>query len=560
MVTDLSHLPDDVEALKQALRLSLTQAETAEQRRIDAEQKLLDSAAELAVARAKASEDLALIAAQKLRIAKLERQIYGARKERAASLIDQLELELEESDANATEDEIAAEMAVALSTRVEGFVRKRPEHRTTFPDHLPRERVVVDPPTACQCCGGGRLRKLGEKVTRTLESIPRQWKVIETVRETFTCRDCERISEPPAPFHVIPRGWAGPSLLAMILHEKFASHQPLNRLSVRFAAEGVPLSLSTLADAVGPCCVALDPLLKALERHVFSASRLFGDDTTVPVLAKGKTQTGRIWVYVSDDRPFGGRDPPAVVFYYSRDRRGEHPRSHLSKWSGLFQADAFGGYDALYDPGRKPGPIRHAACWSHGRRPFFEYADIEGAARRKAQGQAQTPISPIALEAVRRIDTLFEIEREISGHAPELRHKIRQHRSRPIVEELKAYFEETRKTLSPKHDLAKAMTYMLKRWHAFCLFLEDGRVCLSNNAAERALRGVAQARNSWMFAGSDRGGERAAAIYSLIMTCRLNDVDPHARLADILARLAGHPAHRIDELLPWRWKELRTLA
>ncbi|HEY0909940.1 MAG TPA: IS66 family transposase, partial [Bradyrhizobium sp.] len=266
--------------------------------------------AELAVARAKASEDAALIVQQTLRIAKLERQVYGQKSERSARLIDQLALTFEELEANATEDELAAEQAVAKTTTVVGFTRKRAE-RNTFPDHLPRERVVIDPPTACECCGGNRLRKLGEDVTRTLESVPRQWKVIETVREKFSCRDCEKISQTPAPFHVIPRGWAGPSLLAMLLYEKFGQHQPLNRQTERYALEGVPISLSTAADAVGACCRVLEPLSRLLEAHVMAAERLHGDDTTVPVLALGKCDVARCWVYVKDDRPFGGSDSPA---------------------------------------------------------------------------------------------------------------------------------------------------------------------------------------------------------------------------------------------------------
>src|SRR5437773_3231204 len=306
--------PDDIAALKEALA-----SERA---------KALDIAAELAVAHAKASEDSALIAQQKLRIAKLERQIYGQRSERSSRLIDQLALTFEELEANATEDELAAERAVARTTIVRGFTRTRPE-RNTFPDHLPRQRVVIDPPTACECCGGNRLRKLSEDVTRTLESVPRQWKVVETVREKFTCRDCEKISQAPAPFHVIPRGWAGPSLLAMLLYEKFGQHQPLNRQTERYALEGVPISLSTAADAVGACCTVLEPLSRLLEAHVMAAERLHGDDTTVPVLALGKCDVARCWVYVKDDRPFGGSDPPAAMFYYSRDRSGEHPQARI---------------------------------------------------------------------------------------------------------------------------------------------------------------------------------------------------------------------------------------
>ena len=302
MEGEIADLPNDVDALKAALTV-----ERAKMREVVAERDA--GAAELAVARAKASEDLAMIAQQKLRIAKLERQLYGPRSERSAQLIDQLALQLEELEANATEDELTAESAVAKTTTVAGFTRRRPE-RNTFPEHLPRERVVIGRPTACDCCGGTRLRKLGEDVTRTLESIPRQWKVIETVREKFTCQDCEKISQAPAAFHVIPRGWAGANLLAMILFEKFGQHQPLNRQAERYAREGVPIGLSTMADAVGASCVALDPLLRLVEAHVMAAERLHGDDTTVPVLAKGKTDTGRCWVYVRDDKPFGGTAPP----------------------------------------------------------------------------------------------------------------------------------------------------------------------------------------------------------------------------------------------------------
>ena len=531
-------VPDDIAALKEVLAIERA--------------KGLEIAAELAVARAKASEDTALIAQQKLRIAKLERQIYGQRSERSSRLIDQLELALEEAEARATEDELAAEKAVAKVTSVRGFTRQRPE-RNTFPDHLPRERVVIDPPSACECCGGNRLRKLGEDVTCTLESIPRQWKVIETVREKFTCRDCEKISQAPAPFHVIARGWAGPSLLAMIVFEKFGQHQPLNRQADRYALEGVPIALSTMADAVGSVCAALDPIRRLVEAHVMAAERLHGDDTTVPVLAKGKTDTGRCWIYVRDDRPFGGTGPPAAMFYYSRDRKGEHPKMHLAGYAGILQADAYDGYNHLYLAGRNPGPIQEAACWVHARRPFFAMADIEENARRKAQGKKEIPMSPIAIEVVRRIDALFEIERSINGKSAEERLAVRRTLSRPLVDDLHAYMREQAARLSRSHDLVKAFNYILKRWASFTLFLRDGRVCLSNNAAERGLRGIALGRKSWLFCGSDRGGQRAAAMYSLIVTCKMNAVDPQAWLTDVLSRIATYPAYRLDELLPWNW-------
>src|SRR5277367_2044052 len=531
-------LADDAGALKAALIVERAKA--------------LEAAAELAIARAKASQDMALIAHQKLRIARLERQLYGQRSERSARLIEQSAFMFEEPRAEATEDELAAEAAVARTTIVTGFTRQRPE-RNTFPEHLPRERVVIDPPTTCECCGGNRLRKLGEDVTRTLESRPRQWKVIETVREKFTCRDCQKISQAPSPFHVVSRGWAGPSLLAMIVFEKFGQHQPLNRQAERYALEGVPIPLSTMADAVGSVCAALDPLRRLVEAHVMAAERLHGDDTTVPVLATGKTDTGRCWIYLRDDRPFGGTGPPAAIFYYSRDRRGEHPQRHLAGYAGILQADAYDGYNKLYVPGRRPGLILEAACWVHARRPFFAMADIEENARRKAAGKKEIALSPIAIEIVRRIDALFEIERSINGKSAEQRLAERRTLSRPLVDDLHVYMRAQAARLARGHDLAKAINYILKRWAAFTLFLEDGRVCLSNNAAERGLRGIALGRKSWLFCGSDCGGQRAAAMYSLIVTAKMNDVDPQAWLADVLARIAGHPAHRLDELLPWNW-------
>jgi transposase len=456
MGDELEKLPDGIEALHAAL---------------------LATRAELATVRAQQSDDQALIARLKLQIEKLKRDRYGPRSERTARLLDQLELTLEELETSATEDELAAKMAAAktATTTVASFTRQRPS-RKPFPDHLPRERVIVPGPKACACCGGTRLSKLGEDITETLEVIPKSWKVIQHVREKFSCRDCEKISQAPAPFHVIARGWAGPSLLAMVLFEKFGQHQPLNRQAERYAREGVPISLSTLADQVGGCTAALTPLFKRLEAHVLSAERLHGDDTTVPVLAKGKTSTARIWVYVRDDKPFGGQAPPGAVFYYSRDRAGEHPQAHLASYSGIFQADAYGGYGKLYEPGRNAGRIWEAACWVHARRPFFMMADLAENARRKAQGNKPAVISPLALEAVRRIDALFEIERAINGEALEQRRAARQELSALLVADLETWLREQRAKLSRRNDIAKAMDYMLKRWDAFTRFLDDGRI------------------------------------------------------------------------------------
>jgi transposase len=514
--------------------------------------------ADLTHAHATVSSAEALIAHLRLEVEKLRRTLYGVRSERKERLLDQLEMQLEDAEADATEDELAAERS-APSAVVKLFERRRPA-RKPFPERLPRERVVIAAPQSCPCCGSTKLSKLGEDVTETLEVVPRQWKVIQTVRERFSCRRCEAITQPPAPFHVTPRGFAGPSLLAMILFEKFGQHQPLNRQSERYAREGVGLSLSTLADQVGACAAALRPLYALIERHVLAAERLHGDDTTVPILAKGQTVTGRVWTYVRDDRAFGGKDPPAALFCASRDRRGEHPERHLAGYAGILQADAFDGYNRLYLPDRKPGPVVEALCWSHARRKFFELADISANARR---GKVATPISPIALEAVKRIDAVFDIEREINGLTAAERLAARRERSVLLVGALEAWMRAERARLSRHAAVAKAIDYMLTRWPSFIGFLNDGRICLSNNAAERALRGLALGRKSWLFAGSERGAERAALMYTLIGTAKLNEIDPQAWLADVLARIADYPVHCLDELLPWNWaagRERRSLA
>ena len=540
MDTAVSPLPDDVEALKALLSAAIRRAEEAE--------------AQLANAQVRVSATEAMIAHIKLQIAKLRRERYGPSAERTRRLLEQMELQLEDLEADACEDDLAAETAVQKTTKVTAFERKRPA-RKPFPEHLPRERVVISAPCSCPACGSARLSKLGEDVTETLEVIPRQWKVIQTVREKFSCRDCEKIMQPPAPFHVVPRGWAGPSFLAMLLFEKYGQHQPLNRQAERFAREGVPLSVSTLADQVGAAAFALMPLYRLIEAHVLAAERLHGDDTTVPVMAKSRTDIARLWVYVRDDRPFAGTGPPAALFHYSRDRRGEHPQAHLASWSGILQADAYAGYNELYVPIRRPGAILEAGCFAHARRKFFVLADVTAAARKKSRGEQAGKIYPIALEAVQKIDALFDIERAINGKGPAERVAVRQELSAPLMTELHVWLEEQVAKLSRSHDLTKAINYMLRRWPAFSRFLNDGRMCISNNAAERALRCVPLGRKAWLFCGSDRGGQRAAILYTLIQSARLNDVDPQAWLADVLARIADHPARRLDELLPWNWRK-----
>jgi transposase len=513
-------MPDDIEALKAALL-----AERSARREFEA----------------RASGAEAMVAHLKLLIAKMKRDRFGVSAERGRRLLDQLELQLEELETEAAESEAASAATKPDTTNVRPFTRAKPV-RAPLPAHLPRERVVLPSPTSCPCCGG-KLAKLGETITETLESIPRTYKVIQTVREKFSCRACETITQPPAPFHPIARGRAGPNLLAGVMHGKFCDHQPLNRQSESFAREGIDLGVSTLADWVGACTTALSPLVTLIRGHVFAAERIHGDDTTVPVLAKAKTITGRLWTYVRDDRPFGGPAEPAAIFFYSRDRGGEHPCRHLAGYAGILQADAYAGFNELYHEGRKPGPIVEAACWAHGRRKLFVLADVAKA--------------PLAIEAVRRIDAIFDVERDINGLAAEQRRALRQVRVVPLVGALETWMRAERGKLSRHADVAKAMDYMLKRWVAFTRFLDDGRICLTNNAAERALRGIAIGRKAWLFAGSDRGGERAAAMNSLIATAKLNNIDPRAWLADVLARIADYPARRLDELLPWNWRNAR---
>jgi transposase len=536
MNTDDS-LPTDLaraHALIIAQRQALSAAQAA---RLEAEAKARNAEAEV-----RARE--LVIEQMKFTIAKLRHEQFGQSSERSA-VLEQLELQLADMEEDAAQAEAAARIAADAAARqkitVAAFERRRPARRP-LPEHLPRERIVYPSPSACPCCGGV-LHKLGEDVTESLELVPRQWKVIQHVREKFSCRSCEAITQPPAPSHPIARGRAGPGLLAHILFAKYGLHLPLNRQSAVYAREGIELDVSTLADWVGASAATLMPLVEAIRNHVFAAERIHADDTTVPVLAKGKTRTGRIWTYVRDDRPFGGRDPPAAVFFYSPDRSAKHPEQHLASYVGLMQADAYAGFNRLYGAGRKPGPIIEAACWAHARRQFFDLARLDKA--------------PIAIEAVDRVDALFAIEREINGLPAQERLAARHERSRPLVIAFERWLREQRAKLSGHSKIGKAIAYSLTRWAALTRFLDDGRLCMTNNAAERAIRPLAVGRHNWTFAGSDEGGRRAAAIYTLIETAKLSDVDPQAWLTDVLARLQDHPAKRIAELLPWNWKRER---
>jgi transposase len=468
----------------------------------------------------------------KLLIAKLRRAQFGRRSEKLDRQIEQLELRLDELQARQAENASASHTPAVGGPVVNVAVKPA---RRPLPEHLPRE-VRKYPPKqeACPDCGGA-LKPLGEDVSEILEYIPERFKVIRQVRMKLACACCERIVQAEAPSRPIERGVAGPGLLAHVLVSKYCDHLPLYRQSEIYAREGVELERSTLADWVGSTSALLAPLVEALRRHVMTANKLHADDTPVPVLApgNGKTKTGRLWTYVRDDRPAGDATPAAVWFAYTPDRKGEHPKGHLSKFTGTLQADGYAGFDQVYETGR----IQEAACWAHVRRKFY---DLHAAHK-----------SPVAAEAMERIGALYAIEKEIRGRPPEERREVRNTRARPLLESLKLWLEETLTKLSRKSDTALAVRYALGRWAALLRYVDDGRLEIDNNAAERALRTVALGRKNYLFAGSDAGGERAAAIYSLTGTVKLNGLDPEAYLRDVLTRIADHPINRIEELLPW---------
>ena len=468
----------------------------------------------------------------KLLILKLKRMHFGPRSEKYTHDIQQLELRLEDLEAN----QAAAEPPPTVPATVawKQSVSLKPVRRP-LPSELPRETETIAPAQeACPGCGGA-LRRLGEDVSETLEYVPGRFKVIRTVRPKLSCADCSQILQAPAPSRVIDRGLAAPGLLAHVLVAKYADHLPLYRQAEIYRREGVDLDRSTLADWVGGASRTLQPLVNALRKYVLSAEKLHGDDVPVPVLepGNGKTKTGRLWTYVRDDRPAGSGDPAAVWFTYSPDRKGEHPAKHLEQYAGVLQADGYAGFNKLYEKGR----IMEAACWAHVRRKFH---DLYQAHR-----------SPIAREALERIGQLYAIEQEIRGRSPAERKEIRQARSLPLLESLQAWLKGTLAKLSQKSDVAGAIRYALERWSALLRYSEDGRIEMDNNAAERALRAVALGRKNYLFAGSDAGGERAAAIYSLLGSAKLNGIDPEAYLSGVLRRIADHPINRISELLPW---------
>lgn len=472
-----------------------------------------------------------------LLIAKLRRMMFGRSSEKIVRQIEQLELKLEELESARAEH-------AALPPASPVVEPERKSSRRALPEHLAREVETHMPAhDACPGCGG-QLRKLGEDVSEVLEYVPESFKVIRHVRPKFTCSGCEHIVQAEAPSRPIARGMAGPALLAHVLVSKYADHLPLYRQSEIYARQGVELDRSTLADWVGNTSSLLQPLVDAVRKHVMTANKLHADDTPVPVLApgQGKTKLARLWTYVRDDHASADTAPPAVWFAYSPDRKGEHPRQHLSNFSGILQADGYAGFHHLYERGR----IQEAACWAHVRRKFY---DLQVARA-----------SPVAAEAVERIGALYAIEKEIRGKPPDERCTTRQARARPLLDELHNWLEEQLHRLSGKSDVAAAIRYALSRWRALTRYIDDGRVEIDNNSAERALRTVALGRKNYLFAGSDTGGERAACIYTLIGTARLNGLDPELYLRTVLERIADHPINRIHELLPWNLAATPTTA
>lgn len=513
-------LPNDIDALK-ALLLAAKQMVRERDVAIAAHDELVSGL------RAQLTTTEVEIEHLKLMIAKLRRMQFGRKSEKLDHQIEQLELQLE--DLQATEGEAERERPPTDKAPRTKSARK------PLPEHLPRDERVYQPQAeACPACGGG-LRQLGEDVAEQLEWIPGSFRVIRHVRPKLACKCCDSIVQAPAPSRPIARGIAGPGLLAHVLVAKFADHIPLYRQSVIYAREGVELERALLANWVGAASILLRPLVDAIRRHVLAGTKLHADDTPIPVLApgNGKTKTARLWTYVRDGSACGDTTPAAVWFAYTPDRKGIHPQTHLATFKGVLQADAYAGFNALY----VDGTIQEAACWAHARRKFHDL-------------HAARP-SAITTEALRRIAELYVIEAEIRGKPPHERQQVREQRSRALLDDFGNWLRATLEKLSRKSDTAAAIQYALNLWPALLRYCDNGIIEIDNSAAERALRGVAIGRRNYLFAGADSGGERAAAVYSLIGTAKFNGVDPEAWLRHVLTHIADHPVNRVDDFLPW---------
>ncbi|KVZ32118.1 IS66 family transposase [Burkholderia ubonensis] len=480
-------------------------------------------------ARAQLAERDLEIEQLKAQLDKLRRMQFGRKSEQLDREVARLETALEDLTGERGVADVRRARQSSASTPVGDASPKE-----ALPPHLPREERVLEADTTCPKCGNA-MQPLGEDVSEQLARVAAMFKVIRTIRRKTVCPCGHHLSQPPMPGLPITRSIAHPSLLADILVSKYADHAPLYRQSQIAARDGVKLDPASMGRWVGRCEALCDALTEALRRYTVAPSKLHADDTPIPVLEPGKkkTKTGRLWVYVRDDARSGSTEPAAVWFAYSPDRKGIHPQTHLAGFEGILQADAYSGFNELYESGK----IREAACWDHARRYIYDV-------------HARTP-TEATREVLELIGGLYGIEADIRGKPAAERLRVRQEKSVPLLATIKTWMTDKLATLSKKSDLAKAIRYSLNQWDALALYCEEGRAEISNALAENALRCVSLGRKNFLFAGSDSGGQRAAAMYSLIGTCKLNGINPRAYLEYVLTHIADHRINRIDELLPW---------